>query len=350
MAENALLRVAEQSVAERPANAPEEYDASGRRRDARRMAIETGRMWSAGRVLRLGFLGGDPAVWAKVATIAQEWTRHARITFEVVDDPHVAEVRIAFDPGAAWSLIGTEALGVRADAATMNLGRLTSKSPDDLYRRVVLHEFGHTLGCVHEHSSPKAGIPWDLRAVYQYYARPPNTWTPEQVDLNVIKKYSVSQTRSTEFDPASIMIYPIPGALTGGKYSVDWNVALSDLDRSFIGQHYPLTDPAALLLECDGEPVEAIIDRPGEVGLFVFEVHEPGDYVLGTSGFTDLGLRVYGPGGAVAALADVEDGGPGGNSRVELPLMPGSYRVEVRHRRPNGTGAYALAFQHVSGR
>ena len=218
--ENDLFRVAEQSVAERPANAPDEYDASGRRRNARRMAIETGRMWSTGRVLRVGFLDGDPAVWAKVATVATEWSRHARITFEVVDEPRTAEIRIGFAPGAAWSLVGTEALGVPADAATMNLGRLTDDSPADLYQRVVLHEFGHALGCVHEHSSPKAGIPWDLRAVYQYYARPPNTWTPEQVDLNVIKKYSVTQAQSTEFDPASIMIYPIPAALTRGKYSV----------------------------------------------------------------------------------------------------------------------------------
>ena len=47
----------------------------------------------------------------------------------------------------------------------MNYGWLTPDSDDDELRRVVLHEFGHALGLIHEHQNPEGGIEWNEPAV-----------------------------------------------------------------------------------------------------------------------------------------------------------------------------------------
>ncbi len=51
----------------------------------------------------------------------------------------------------------------------MNFGWFDDSTPDNEFSRTVIHEFGHALGCVHEHSSPAATIPWNRDAVYAYY-------------------------------------------------------------------------------------------------------------------------------------------------------------------------------------
>jgi len=43
----------------------------------------------------------------------------------------------------------------------MNYGWLRDDTQDEEYSRVVLHEFGHALGCIHEHQQPKFGRVWD---------------------------------------------------------------------------------------------------------------------------------------------------------------------------------------------
>jgi hypothetical protein len=51
----------------------------------------------------------------------------------------------------------------------MRLGGLNNVDDEKLWRRVVLHEFGHVLGLQHEHQNPNAGIKWKLKAVEDYY-------------------------------------------------------------------------------------------------------------------------------------------------------------------------------------
>lgn len=103
---------------------------------------------------------------------------------------------------------------------------------------MVLHEFGHALGCIHEHQHPENGIPWDKEKAYAYYGQ--QGWTRHEVNVQVFQKYSRLETQYSRFDPTSIMMYPIPEELTIGQFSVGWNVELSDTDKTFIGQLYPL--------------------------------------------------------------------------------------------------------------
>jgi hypothetical protein len=161
-----------------------------------------------------------------------------RFVFENATD---ASIRISFERGASWSYIGTDALDPTfgPDTPTMNFGWFTAATANDELQRVVLHEFGHALGMIHEHQSPTAAIPWDREAVYAYYAGPPNYWSAEQVDYNIFQRYNHEQANASTFDPASIMLYPIPPEFTNGKLSVGWNRTLSPTDRDFIHQLYP---------------------------------------------------------------------------------------------------------------
>jgi len=212
-----------------------------RRETGSRAAILSEKMWTpGGRVLRVRFLDGDGRVQRKVAKFAQEWTKVANIEFEFGND-RAAEIRISFQQPGSWSYIGTDALdpAIPPDQPTMNLGWLTRATRNDEVMRVVLHEFGHALGLVHEHQNPANDIPWDKAAVYDFYEGAPNFWTPEQVDINLFQVYEAANTKYSEFDPQSIMLYPIPSQFTIGGFEVGWNNTLSALDQQYIRAWYP---------------------------------------------------------------------------------------------------------------
>ncbi len=204
-----------------------------------RLAALTAKMWAVGRTLRVRFLNGDVAIQNKIVAHAQEWLKYANINFVFGNDPQ-AEIRIELaSDGNSWSNIGTDCLSVQQNRATMHFGWFTSSTADDEYERTVVHEFGHALGCVHEHQNPAGNIQWNKDAVYRYYEGPPNNWTKEQVDHNLFEKYSTTITQFSSFDPQSIMLYSIPAAFTTNGFSVGWNKQLSTMDKTFIARWYP---------------------------------------------------------------------------------------------------------------
>jgi len=214
-------------------------------RHSEALAIVTTKKWAKGnarKTLRVRFLDGSAKQRAKVEAQAHGWEPYEKIGFVFGSDP-AAELRVSFvaDPGS-WSAIGTDALVADAyppDKPTMNFGWLRDDTDDEEYARVVLHEFGHALGAIHEHQNPSAAINWNKKAVYDYYMAPPNNWTQDQVDWNLFHRYSASSTNASSFDPKSIMAYWIPKEFTTDGFSVSENAALSDADKSFIGQWYP---------------------------------------------------------------------------------------------------------------
>jgi hypothetical protein len=120
----------------------------------------------------------------------------------------------------------------------MNFGWLEPDSTDEDYAQVVLHEFGHAIGCIHEHQTPIAGIPWNKDAVYDYYINKLN-WTKRDVDVNFFLIFDSDSTNFSAFDPRSIMIYPIPKEFTVGGFEVPWTNYLSEQDKDFIATIYP---------------------------------------------------------------------------------------------------------------
>jgi serralysin len=204
-----------------------------------RMASDISTEWKNGRRLTVSFMGGKKQVIDRIIRHAKIWMDHANIEFDFTPRKTPGNVRIAFDEdGGCWSLTGTEILSEDKAKPTMNFGWLTPRTDDLEYSRVVLHEFGHTLGCIHEHERPDNGIPWDKPKVYAYYKKV-DEWSKEEVDEQVFSKYNKSQLRSNKLDKKSIMMYPVPEALSTGKFHIGWNNVLSAADKTFIAKLYP---------------------------------------------------------------------------------------------------------------
>ena len=185
-------------------------------------------------------MDGVPEVRAKVARVAKQWSQYANITFLFGDDPN-AEIRISFKDSGSWSALGTDALVEEMfpkNEQTMNFGWLTRASADHDYG-VVLHEFGHALGLIHEHQSPGGRIRWNRLAVIRDLSGPPNFWDEQTIQFNVFDRYNTTQTQFTTFDPKSIMLYSFPRNWTLDGQELAENTILSRQDKEFIKARYP---------------------------------------------------------------------------------------------------------------
>lgn len=245
------IETARRAIAINPANDPSYFLRKHRRAGATfhpyKIALEAGKLWRPGQTLRIRFLDGSSVQRERTEAHASKWLAHANLKFDFKGGAG-AEIRVSFtfDPGSSWSSVGTDALSPHNTKSepTMNFGWLDDDTSDLEYARVVIHEFGHALGCIHEHENPKGGIVWNKPAVYKAFSGPPNHWTKEEIDFNVLDRYSEDQINGTKFDPKSIMLYAFapslilaPKALA--KTGTRENSRLSAGDKRYIKKMYP---------------------------------------------------------------------------------------------------------------
>ena len=208
-----------------------------------RMSLIASKKWGPGATVRCRFLDGSAKMQKKVKAHCKAWEKAANVRIRFVGkDP--AEVRISFyaDEGS-WSAVGRDALNAAyfpPHQPTMNFGWVRDDSDPVEDRAVILHEFGHALGCVHEHQAPTFDRKWNEAAVMKYFQGPPNYWDAGAIRENVLKKYSPKGMQSTAYDPKSIMLYAFDAELfSDGKGPTNENTDLSPTDRSMIKRMYP---------------------------------------------------------------------------------------------------------------
>ena len=198
------------------------------------------KMWTPGEVIKysvIDFNGKQESLKDTVQKYAEIWENYANIDFEYTETTSDAHIRIGMESGSSWSCIGRDALLIASDVKTMNLGWLGGDA--EANQRVILHEFGHVLGFVHEHNGPASNIKWKKNLVYQYYAQAPNYWSKEMVDQNVMFKYSQTITNYSDYDENSIMHYPIDPRLTTDYRGTPFNTFLSSVDKQYAAIFYP---------------------------------------------------------------------------------------------------------------
>ena len=195
-------------------------------------------LWDNGATIRVKFLTGSPALQNRVFNIAKQWENYANLKFVKVSD-NDADIRVKLGTGSGHnSYIGIVSRMIPEYEETMNLDTVDMAYSDSFFVSVILHEFGHAIGLMHEHSSPVSGIKWNKEYMYKLY-KIQQGWSKEDVDYQVFRVLSNSYTNGTKYDPHSIMHYPIDAKETLDGFSVGWNYVLSKGDKEIIKALYP---------------------------------------------------------------------------------------------------------------
>lgn len=216
-----------------------------------------------------GANAGTEAQRSKVKSSIEEWTRYVNVSFVEETDPRQSDVRILFDPNdGSWSYVGLECRDIGEEEATMNLawvqksGSLTSNE-----KAVILHEFGHVLGLLHEHQSPAHGgvAVVNVQAALDMY-RTGQHWPDDQIYEQVINVYkNVDVPNYSQVDELSIMHYPQPKELTGLDHDIGYNRSLSELDKAYMVVQYPRAEPHPEAPEWTFEHALSVIGCPDDV-------------------------------------------------------------------------------------
>ncbi|CZR60734.1 uncharacterized protein PAC_10630 [Phialocephala subalpina] len=201
------------------------------------LVVKRNHLWGTGSNIRLTFLNGTPQQRQDVMGWIKEWEQHANINFVEVDQEK-SDIRISFEIGGCWSYVGTKALEIPKKDSTVGLG-ITPWNTSAEVRRVVLHEFGHVLGCLHEHQSPHNPLLFEEKATCKYFADK-HKWDEAATERDVLRMYKSEEVDATRYDIDSIMHYPFPNSIFSNTVdAIPENYDLSETDKKKIGRLYP---------------------------------------------------------------------------------------------------------------
>ena len=210
--------------------------------------------WDNHKRLTVKFLDGDDAVHNLVKTYVKEWEACTSLEFDFDHSDQNVDIHISFyddaecktlniDPGH-WSYVGTDCSGIEQDEPTMNLDiksymrNPTMPENSTEMKAVILHEFGHAMGFIHEHLRKEWVEKLDAKKVLENY-RQSQGWDDEKIENNVLKPLEVDPESSSEFDTKSIMMYSFSKDEDGAPFDVKENVELSELDKEWAARIYP---------------------------------------------------------------------------------------------------------------
>lgn len=156
-----------------------------------------------------------------------------------------SDCRIMFvSERGAWSLLGTQSLDAPKNEPTMNLGWIDDETDYDniVFKGtgiVILHEFGHLLGMIHEHSRIDASFGWNKEEVYRQLGGPPNNWSKKDCDEQIFQAYKKNEFNGSAYDKYSMMHYFFPSTYFIKDPNLEKITKMSDLDKEWLGKKYP---------------------------------------------------------------------------------------------------------------
>lgn len=212
--------------------------------------------WTPGQTIRVAFLGGSTELYQKIEEATKPLTDAANLTLSFKDGnnyrkwtendtEYAGEIRVSFDQGGYFSLVGTDsvsqviggagAVGGGPNQRSLNLGGYAQQLPPT-WKGTASHEFLHALSFHHEHQNMRGpcelAFRWDddpgyqltrdargvfipdaqgrRPGIYTYLSGPPNRWSRAKIDHNLRTDNSDPTVAAGPFDAASVMLYRFP--------------------------------------------------------------------------------------------------------------------------------------------
>ena len=342
-----------------------------------KVLIDLDRAWPTGQPIIVKFLNGQNDPWArqvqqKVREIAPTWCDYANLSMQFVDNGP-CHMTVNFQPfsdqfgqhgaGTFNCFLGTDCFKLKNQVQSMNLifSAAMQQYPADFreseFQRLVLHEFGHALGMIHEHQRPDRDVVF-VQALFSY-AQTNWGWNADIVRQQILQKEILKNLVGTVFDEESIMMYEYPQGIAfhqkegappntpdlSSPFATKRNTKLTALDKVAAAVTYPkpgvaLIGEDSLTLGADARAGR--LTAAGQVAPFVFNTTAPGGYTVTVGGSMPalVGLMNERGGrdtrGSLAnILAAAETTGPEGSVLKAKNLEANrGYFVQVRPLKP----------------
>lgn len=209
------------------------------------IAVVRGKWWgNSGVKLDVAFLEQAPLdLKERVLSHANAWGEFANVKFNLTSNPNNAHVRITREGQGYWSYLGRDVLGINVSQPTMCLQGFTAAMPESEYRRVVRHEFGHTLGCPHEHARQGIVARLDQQKTIAW-GRQVLGWNEQMVRSQILTPLNEASLMGSPLtDETSIMAYQLPGSITTDGRPVLGGSDFSATDKQYMATFYPFPNP-----------------------------------------------------------------------------------------------------------
>jgi serralysin len=193
--------------------------------------------WKAGDTIPVYFLNGTKETKALIKHYAREWEKYGNFKFHFhkgrkTGNAQSINIHIQAPHERRQGICGTALLGA---GFTDNRPAMRLECLDS---RVILHEFGHSLGLYHEQNNPNIRNFLNREEAYRFFQNSYG-YSRKFLDDNIFNLKTSKRYDWSEFDKSSIMIYTIPGnVFLDGKPSLR-NVFLSKGDHATIRRIYP---------------------------------------------------------------------------------------------------------------
>ena len=232
----ALTEAAARAIEIFPPNAPMDEA------DPQRIGVLAQKFWGK-RASNLGVAFMErpsQAMIDKVLQFANGWSEFSAAKFHYEASLSNAEIRVSFGRGGYYSYLGTDCLQIPRNRNTMNLEGFHLNTPLSEWKRVVYHEFGHALGCPHEHQRADILAMLDAQKVIADYRRMQG-WSEQEVRQQVLRPIEERSFMpgASPADVTSIMAYQFSGRVTKSGQPIPGGLDFSPRDREFFAKVYP---------------------------------------------------------------------------------------------------------------